>query len=590
MRSEPAVTTISAPAQMAPQADQPTWLSALSFAAKAGVFRARRSAIDVLAGPRRLDAGPSREFSEVVASSETPLWSESADGEQALQLGKVHNLRIACRALDGLVIPAGAVFSFWRQVGPPHSVRGFAAGRMLKEGCMMPAIGGGLCQLSNALYAVALDAGCRIVERHAHSRIVPGSVAAVGRDATVAWNYVDLRFAPTRELRLAARMDKSRLTVALFGKPTDPSEIGATSAARTSLGLSERTAQSCASCGEIDCHMHRRQARMSARSRERRAFLVDEAWPELRDYVASVRRPEDWLGRPLGWGGSRAQRYGWTGEGFDRAFDAPIEAVQRSLAIRRTRQGAARRQAELASAKAIAERLARRLSRDVTAVTVAQSFLPFLWQGGHLGGRDVNVLMTRLPSAVIHERLDAAFAAHPERGTLSDFRWPAEVVRAEAEALANADRIITPHAEIAALFGARAVHLPWASGPPREARREGPIRCIGFPGPTIARKGAFAVREAARALGLEVARFGAELEGDGFWDGVRTRHAQDWTGIDAVVQPAWAEEQPRRLLAALAAGIPVFASAACGLGPRPGLTIIPADDPSALIAALNGAP
>jgi hypothetical protein len=170
---------------------------------------------------------------------------------------------------------------------------------------------------------------------------------------------------------------------------------------------------------------------------------------------------------------------------------------------------------------------------------------------------------------------------------LSDFRWPEALVRAEAEALAAADRIVTPHGDIAALFGARAVRLPWSGDAPGESPPPRPIRCIAFPGPTIARKGAHAVREAARALDLEVALMGAGFEGDDFWDGVRTRVAKDWTGIDAVAQPALAEEQPRRLIAALAAGLPVFATAACGLPPRPGLRVVPFDDPAALIAALK---
>ncbi len=83
---------------------------------------------------------------------------------------------------------------------------------------MIPAIGGGLCQLSNALYDVALAAGCEIVERHAHSRTVPGSAAAAGRDATVAWNYVDLRFSSPRELRLGVRLDSDDLVVELSAR------------------------------------------------------------------------------------------------------------------------------------------------------------------------------------------------------------------------------------------------------------------------------------------------------------------------------------------------------------------------------------
>ncbi len=100
------------------------------------------------------------------------------------------------------MIPVGQVFSFWRQVGRASRRRGFVTGRMLKEGCLVPAVGGGLCQLSNALYDAALQSGCEIVERHAHSRVVAGSAAAAGRDATVAWNYVDLRFRTSAPLRM----------------------------------------------------------------------------------------------------------------------------------------------------------------------------------------------------------------------------------------------------------------------------------------------------------------------------------------------------------------------------------------------------
>ena len=483
------------------------------------------------------------------------------------------------------MIPAGAAFSFWRQVGPPLAARGFVPGRMLKQGCLMPVVGGGLCQLSNALYQAALGAGCEITERHAHSRIIPGSHAAAGRDATVAWNYVDLRFAPTRTLRLTARLDEDRLCVKLTGEPAADRIRALKTLAPIASARASIAARSCGSCGETDCFMHRREAGRSPVVQERAAFLVDQAWPEFRDHVASERRPVDWLGSPYGANAGQVERYSWSADGFERTFGAPVQALSRSLAVRRAAEGAARRRVELASGQAIAERLARRLTQDVTAVTVAQSYLPFLWLGGHLGGRRVSVLMTRLPSALLQQRLGAAFAEHPDRRTLADFRAPDWLVEAETEALASAARIVTPHAEIAALFGPRAVHLPWRAPALRPPVRR-PVRRIAFPGPTAARKGAYAVREAARALDLEVMPLGAELEGDGFWDGVRTLAPGDWAGVDAFVQPALAEEQPRRLLAALAAGIPVFASAACGLAPCPGLTLVRADDPADLIAAL----
>ena len=87
---------------------------------------------------------------------------------------------------------------------------------------------------------------------------------------------------------------------------------------------------------------------------------------------------------------------------------------------------------------------------------------------------------------------------------------------------------------------------------------------------------------------------GSELEGPGFWDGVRVHRPAADTGphawldhVAAVVQPAHVEERPRYLLAALAAGVPVIATAACGLAPQPGLTIVPRDNPDALAAAIR---
>ncbi|HJW40748.1 MAG TPA: glycosyltransferase family 4 protein, partial [Rhizomicrobium sp.] len=58
-------------------------------------------------------------------------------------------------------------------------------------------------------------------------------------------------------------------------------------------------------------------------------------------------------------------------------------------------------------------------------------------------------------------------------------------------------------------------------------------------------------------------------------------------GVTAVVQPALLEDAPRKLLEALASGVPVIATPACGLPPQMGLTLVPADNVDALIAALR---
>ncbi len=571
--------TVSDSGVRLPERALPTRLGALVFQLKTNLFRARRTLTEMGRGPRRLARGKPDEFPIVTAQLRSALWSDPRPGERALQWGKVQNLRAAARLLDRTVLPAAEVFSFWRQMGPARATRGFVTGRMLQEGCLVPATGGGLCQLSNALYAVALDAGCTIVERHAHSRLVPGTR---GRDAAVAWNYVDLRFTAPTDMMLRVVVERDELVVSLRAPPTARSVGSHFPSSPEREGL--ESVNSCGSCGETACFRHE-GARPAPVGHT--AYLVDENWPEFRAYVAAARSSNDVLAVPRR--DQRSARYAWATDGFARVEDATLATLTRSIRLRLAKDGPQKRAAELTSAEALARRYARALTPDATDVVVAQSLLPYLWREGHLGGRRFSVLMTRMPMAQIEARLDAAASAHPDRHTLADFRAERSLVEAETEALASADRIITPHTEIAALFGGRAVRLDWHKPAPRD-RTPAMRNRIAFPGPTIARKGAYQLREAARAFGLEVVLVGSELEGPDFWAGVRTRRAEaaNWfDGVSAVVQPALLEDAPRRLLAALSAGVQVIATPACGLPPQDGLTLVPADDTSALIEALR---
>jgi hypothetical protein len=243
----------------------------------------------------------------------------------------------------------------------------------------------------------------------------------------------------------------------------------------------------------------------------------------------------------------------------------------------------------LRGAERLARQLARSLAPDVTDVVVAQSLLPYLWRDGHLGGRRFTVLMTRMPMGEIQARLNAAAARHPERKSLADFRADPALVEAERDALAHADAVVTPHTEIAALFGDRAIRLDWHRPTLRAIESAVVADRVAFAGPMIARKGAYELREAARALDLEIVLLGSELEGADFWCDVRTRKPDaNWlAGISAVVQPALLEDAPRRLLLALSSGVPVIATPACGLPEQPGLTLVPPDDVPALVAAFS---
>jgi hypothetical protein len=193
--------------------------------------------------------------------------------------------------------------------------------------------------------------------------------------------------------------------------------------------------------------------------------------------------------------------------------------------------------------------------------------------------------MDRLPMAPLQARLDAAALRYPESPTLADFRAPAEI--AETAALVEARTLYAAHAEIAACFADKTVRLDWAPVRPMKARRGG--KTVLLPASALGRKGVYALREAMAGLDLDLVIAGPAHESEDFWRGLPVRRlgpGETMDEIAAIVLPAIVEHQPRALLAALAAGIPVIATPACGLAPRAGLTLVAPMDASALRTAL----
>lgn len=238
-----------------PREHVPTRWGSLAFVGKAWGLRTQRWWRDRSAPMVRWPQGPEQDPAwQVPFELRSALWLDRNGPERTFEIGKVENLRLACSFLSGVVIDAGGVFSFWRQVGRASRRRGFVIGRMLQQGCVIPAVGGGLCQLSNALYEVALRYGCEIVERHAHSVRLPN--AAI-HDATVAWNYVDLRFRVKQRTRVMVRMTAEELIVGLgVERAVLPFPLLDLSAASPQEEPALAVVQSCLTCNETGCFRH----------------------------------------------------------------------------------------------------------------------------------------------------------------------------------------------------------------------------------------------------------------------------------------------------------------------------------------------
>lgn len=118
------------------------------------------------------------------------------DVEMYLQHNKITNLRLAIAPINGVVVKPGETFSVWRLVGRPTAAKGYLEGLVLSNGRIEKGIGGGLCQLGNLLYWMALHSPLTITERYRHgfdvfpdiNRSIPFACGA-----TLAYNYIDLQ-------------------------------------------------------------------------------------------------------------------------------------------------------------------------------------------------------------------------------------------------------------------------------------------------------------------------------------------------------------------------------------------------------------
>lgn len=105
------------------------------------------------------------------------------------------NISLAAQAVNNTLLWPQEVFSFNEVVGPRTPERGYLPAPVILMGGTEPGYGGGVCQVSSTLFNAASQAGFKIVERHQHSK--PVSYVPPGKDATVNYGSLDLKFANT---------------------------------------------------------------------------------------------------------------------------------------------------------------------------------------------------------------------------------------------------------------------------------------------------------------------------------------------------------------------------------------------------------
>ena len=130
------------------------------------------------------------------------------------------NLRLACEAINGVILYPGDTFSYNETLGERTEEKGYKPGASYSGEDTITTIGGGICQVSSTLYYCALQADLKIIERDCH-RYAPGYVP-LGMDATVNWGTLDFCFQNDKDypIRIDAAADGGSVTVSLVGTDT----------------------------------------------------------------------------------------------------------------------------------------------------------------------------------------------------------------------------------------------------------------------------------------------------------------------------------------------------------------------------------
>ncbi|WP_129675658.1 VanW family protein [Candidatus Chloroploca sp. Khr17] len=121
------------------------------------------------------------------------LLGRATTGFAASSYERVTNVSRATEMVHGMIVPAGAEFSF-NSIGDFSEANGFVDGYAIVGGRLERVIGGGLCQVSTTLFRAVSYAGLQITRRVGHSHIVNFYENILGFDATVFVPSVDFRW------------------------------------------------------------------------------------------------------------------------------------------------------------------------------------------------------------------------------------------------------------------------------------------------------------------------------------------------------------------------------------------------------------
>lgn len=125
-----------------------------------------------------------------------PMLNQNSGFDRKYQVNKVHNLKLAAKTINGILIKPGETFSFWQLVRGADRHEKYKDGLELVNGKITASYGGGLCMLSDMLFWMFLHTPLTITERHEHTVLsFPHTKEELpfGTDAAIHEGWLDLK-------------------------------------------------------------------------------------------------------------------------------------------------------------------------------------------------------------------------------------------------------------------------------------------------------------------------------------------------------------------------------------------------------------
>jgi len=152
------------------------------------------------------------------------LISEGQSGFWGSKAARVQNIRVATSRFNGVVAPAGEVFSFVGSLGPVNVANGYSESLVIYGDRTLLGPGGGVCQVSTTFFRAAFWGGFPIIERHPHSYRIAYYEPPLGLDAAVFSPVVDVKFLNDTDtpILILTECDEAnaKLYFRFYGKPT----------------------------------------------------------------------------------------------------------------------------------------------------------------------------------------------------------------------------------------------------------------------------------------------------------------------------------------------------------------------------------